>query len=127
MLLFGERLNPKMFLLPGTKEMIWGQALQQILGYGRDVWKTIEYYAKNNEIPKHGLIGKHGNKMNIVIQEELFDYFTETKQHAAPRATQLVRRMTQLQEEAEATFIYEARDGDSELVELPTHWNKTSL
>ena len=93
--------------------MICGQALQRILGYGRDACKTIKYYAKNNEIPKHGLIGKHGNKMNIVMQEELFDYFMETKQHATPRATQLVRRMTQRQEEAEATFIYEVRDGDS--------------
>ena len=61
------------------------------------------------------------------MQEELFDYFMETKQHTATRATQLVRRMTQREEEAEATFVYEVRDGDSELVELPTHWNKTSL
>ena len=107
--------------------MICGQALQQILGYGRDAWKTIKYYAKKNEIPKHGLIGKHGKKMNIVMLEEVFDYFTETKQHAAPRATQLARRMTQLEEEAEAMFVYEVRDGDFELVELPTHWDKTSL
>ena len=57
----------------------------------------------------------------------MFDYFTETKQHAAPRATQLVRRMTHREEEAEATFVYEVRVGDSGLVELPTHWNKTSL
>ena len=105
MLPFGERLNPKVFLLPGTKEMIQVQALQRILSYGRDVWKTIKYYAKKNEIPKHGLIAKHGNKMNIFIQEELFGYFTETKQHAVPRATQLVRRMTQREEEAEAKYL----------------------
>ena len=61
------------------------------------------------------------------MQDELFDYFTETNQHAAPRATQLVRRMTQREEESEATFLYEVRDDDSKLVEFPTHWNKTSL
>ena len=70
---FGERLNPKVLLLPGTEDMICGQDLQQIIGYGRDARKTIKDYAKKNEIPKHGLIGKHGNKMNIVMQEELFD------------------------------------------------------
>ena len=107
MLPFGERLNPKLFLLPGTEEMICGQDLQRIIGYGRDAWKTKKDYAKKNEIPKHGIIGKRGNKMNIVVQEELFDYFTETKQHAALRATQLVRQMTQREEEAKATFIYE--------------------
>ena len=73
MLPFGERLNPKVFLLPVTEEIICGQALQRILGYGRDEWKTIKDYAKKNEIPKHGLIGKHGKKMNIVMQEEFFD------------------------------------------------------
>ena len=36
MLPFGERLNPKVFLLPGTKEMICGHALQRILGYRRE-------------------------------------------------------------------------------------------
>ena len=59
-LLFGERLNPKVFLLPGTKDMICDQDLQQIIVYGRNAWKTIKDYAKNNEIPKYGLIGKHG-------------------------------------------------------------------
>ena len=108
MLPFGERLNPKVFLLPVTEEMICGQALQRILGYGRDAWKTIKDYAKNNEIPKDGLIGKHGNKMNIFMQEKLFDYFTETKQHAALRATQLVRQKTQQEEEVQATFVYDA-------------------
>jgi len=67
---YGERLNPKVFLLPGTEEMICGHGLQRILGYGRDAWKTIKDFAKKNEIPKHGLIGKHGNKMNIVMQED---------------------------------------------------------
>ena len=67
MLPFRERLNPKVFLLPVIEEMIFSQALHRILGYGRDAWKTIKDYAKNNEIPKHGLIAKHGNKMNMFI------------------------------------------------------------
>ena len=61
------------------------------------------------------------------MKKKLFDYFIETKKHAAPRSTQLVRRMTQREEEAEATLVYEVRYGDSKLFGFPTHWNKTSF
>lgn len=114
----------KVYILPGTSEfMICRSALQRVVGYSTDAWKTVERCALQNEIPTHGLMAAAANRTPKHYPQILAAFFSTITELAAPRATRLVRCIVR----DDSGYQDELRDDDPELIELPPSLNKVGL
>jgi hypothetical protein len=104
---------------PDKTLMICANAMLAILGKGKKFWQTCCKAVKTNIVPMHGLKGKVSN--NILDPDSdvflsLVWFFDEMQELAEPRATRLVREMTN-----------NGVRGDNETLDLPAWTTKRDL
>ena len=100
--------------------MVCKDAISILLDYGRCKWKTCAKAVKNNSLPVHGNIGKVSNnakKFEREVKDDLHAFFHDMNQFATPKATRFVRETT-------GSGL---RDGEENVLELPTCWSKRAL
>jgi hypothetical protein len=104
------RMNASCYFLPLTRTagkydepnpdnslMICKNAMLAILGKGSRFWKTCCKAARDNILPIHGMTGKISNSApdpESDVYQSLFLFFEDMKELAEPRATRLVRELT---------------------------------
>jgi hypothetical protein len=72
-------------------------SLMDLIGAGRDWWKTCLRHALNNTLPEYKLKGKRTNrkrKWDDLYFDSLVDHFKELPKEAGPVATRFVREKT---------------------------------
>ncbi len=82
---------------PDNNLMICANAMLAILGKGKKFWKTCCDATIRNTVPMHGSMGKTSNNIldpNSDVLISLGCFFEEMQELAEPRATRLVREMT---------------------------------
>ena len=102
------------------KAMVCKDAISLLLDYGRIKWKTCQMAVVHNKLPDHGNKGKVlGNAKRFAneVKDDLHGFFHELKQFGTPKATRFVREET-------GSGL---RDGEEDLVELPTTWSKRAV
>jgi hypothetical protein len=100
--------------------MVCKDAISLLLDYGCVKWRTCKQAVLNNKLPEHGNKGKLlGNAKRFAdeVKDDLHEFFAQIRQFATPRATRVVREET-------GSGL---RDGEEELVELPTFWSKRGV
>ena len=95
-------------------------AISVLLDYGIRKWQTCQEAILQNKLPTHGNKGKVLGKAKRFadhVKDDLHSFFQHIKQFGAPKATRFVREET-------GTGL---RDGEDDLVELPTSWSKRAM
>jgi hypothetical protein len=116
--------SKRCYILPGTKQLICKHALTRLLAFGYNKWKNIVKAGKQTLLPSHGLRKKKlGNKVNLGMQEVLYQFFLGLQELAAPRATLVVRDYVR-DEDFVATQL---RYDDADVLELPPSFTKRAL
>ena len=95
-------------------------AISVLLDYGIWKWQTCQEAILQNKLPTHSKKGKVLGKAKRFadhVKDDLHSFFQHIKQFGAPKATRFVREET-------GTGL---RDGEDDLVELPTSWSKRAM
>ena len=104
--------------VPTTQHVVCQSSLMSLYGVGPDAWATLNRSATTGIVIVHGLKGKPANNsLKPAIRESLHDFLQDLSHHAAPRATLLVRKKTEIVQ----------KNDDDEIIELPTHWTKRGV
>ena len=100
--------------------MVYKDAIAPLPDYRRIKWRTCQQAVKQNHLPDHGNKGRLSGKAKrfaVEVKADLHDFFKEIKQFAAPKSTRFIREET-------GSGL---RDGEENLLELPTCWSKRSI